>query len=486
MSNQSTRAQGPDPDPRRPFTLTFDQAKELAGIAIPCAGPHAPDRQDRLNDFWQRMGIEHGFVWTTLGQLGGNLYDYEAEPITFTAWPTPMPITPDPDADAYVARMTEHHQAESLGEPFEWDSTDVAAAFVAGRDHGFAMGSATAQANRPGVGWDGMELIRECAGMLRGYEQHHRDSAQEHDRYGPTDSGAESRAKAERNATMADKLEAFLADPSQSHLVHDGLREARQDGETAALAGWHAAMVAVRELVQSGRAQAGSAIPPLVLLDRLGEIEVPDDMDELFNPWRGLGEAFTRLAELRGPRPDFMPEATWNNLSHLNWAIQAAMVGKEFLERTAWVQELVSLGIPEKLGMKPQWGKHRADTLRELVGQLNKLLAQAVAGQLAGLHVQAAADVLQAMGITRKRCTCPDGGGIEVDCPTHDAAEPAATVRTIEEAVRDGLIPGLSQEDLDAIRLARDTDANGPHGDEEPQPVPGVYSPDQGKPEGEA
>lgn len=318
---------------------------------------------------------------------------------------------------------------------------------------------------------------------------------------------------------------ADLANPTQSHLVHDGLREARQDGETAALAGWHAAMMAVRELVQSGRAQAGSAIPPLVLLDRLGEIEVPEDMDEMFNPWRGLGEAFTRLAELRGPRPDFMPEATWNNLSHLNWAIQAAQVAKDWLARTEWVQHEMQRGsdrIPDTV-LGQALGR---DRLATVIAALDwwKGAAMHMAGEgldrnawpfERGTHVRKVQGHDFGSG-KAKVAVCyrtlhdntwrvvgehPEGwqfiftpGQIEV------TPEPAATVRTIEEAVAAGLIPGLAQEDLDAIRLARDTDVNGPHGDEEPQPVPGVYSPNQsstrypaaeglecmGRPEGEA
>ena len=114
------------------------------------------------------------------------------------------------------------------------------------RDHGFAMGVATQP--QVGLGWDGMELLRESAELLRGYEQHHRDQARECDRYGPTDAGADRLAKAERNATQAAKLEAFLADPAQSHLVHDGLREAREDAALGVMVGWEAAIVAVREI----------------------------------------------------------------------------------------------------------------------------------------------------------------------------------------------------------------------------------------------
>jgi hypothetical protein len=459
MSNQSTRASDPQADPRQPFALSKAEAERLQVLGA--RAYVAPDGVDALNAYWAELGTTHGFVWTTVEDLAWTGPDQkpelgamrEVDGATFTAWPQVGEWQPDPDAVAWLNSMVMEGKAGTLK-----NRELILRAFAAGRDQGFAMGTATQPQLR--LGWDGMELIRECAVMLRGYEQHHRDRMA----HGKTDDEAHaSFTKAERNGTMADKLEAFLADPTRSHLVHDALRETRRDNETAALAGWNAAMRQVRELVVSERAQAGSAIPPLVLLARLDELPPPEDMDEVF---QRLRDPMAQVDRLR-----------------------AAL--REWLEKTDWVDEGLRNGTFNELGLPTQWGRHRADTMREVVGLLGKRLAQSLADTLAGLRVQAAADVLQAMGITGKHCTCPSGWGIEVGCPVHDAEDPAATVRTIEEAAAAGLVPGLDQERLDAIRLARDTDANGPHGDEESTQVRTRYPAAEGlkcmgKPEGEA
>lgn len=57
---------------------------------------------------------------------------------------------------------------------------------------------------------DATALMRETAELLRGHERHHRDQADEADRYGPTADGEARRAKAERNALAAARLEAWL------------------------------------------------------------------------------------------------------------------------------------------------------------------------------------------------------------------------------------------------------------------------------------
>ncbi len=378
MSDQSTRAGEPQADPRQPFTLGQEDAQALYAAA--------QQGEDATNGWWLNAGQRLGFVWTTVGDLHwkatprDDMGETQAEDVqgaTFTAWPEVTEWQPDPDAVAWLNDMVTVGDADSLK-----NRELILRAFAAGSDHGFAMGVAT----RPqvGLGWDGMELIRSSAELFREYEAHHRAQADSLDRQriraaceatpGPSlEAIADRIAKADRNDRMAEELELFLADPTQSHLVHDGLREARDDNATAALAGWHAAMLQVRELVESGAAQAGSGIPPLVLLDRLGELPPPEDMDEVFQ-------------RLRDPMAQ---------VERLRFAL------REWLDKSEWVREAVKIGVPKSLGMPPQWGRHYMDTARDMVGHLNKLLAQAIAGTLAGLRVQAAADVLQAMGITK-------------------------------------------------------------------------------------
>lgn len=405
MSDQSTRARDPNPDPRQPFTLGQEDAQALYGLA----SDPAKDAND-LNAWWLEAGQRLGFVWTTVQgltfvNLGSQETPGELQGVSFTAWPTETEWQPDPDAEAWLADMV------TVGDPTTLKNRElILRAFSAGSDHGFAMGVATQP--QVGLGWDGMELIRESAELLRGYEAHHRAKVGRGQELADlwsdnalADFDRDAIAKAERNAAQAERLEAFLADPTQSHLVHDGLREAREDNATAALAGWHAAMLQVRELVESGRAQAGSAIPPLVLLSRLEELPPPEDMDEVFQ-------------RLRNPMAE---------VERLRVAL------REWFDKSEWVREAVDAGIPKKLGMRHQWGLHRMDTAREMVARLNTLLAEAIADRLVGLRVQAAADVLQAMGIAD-----PGAAG--------QAVRPGSPVRT------------------------RSAEA-----------VPGVYSPDQGE-----
>lgn len=62
---------------------------------------------------------------------------------------------------------------------------------------------------------DASALMRETVELLRGYEAHHREQAEEADRYGPTPDGEVGREKAERNALMAARLEAWLRGDTQ-------------------------------------------------------------------------------------------------------------------------------------------------------------------------------------------------------------------------------------------------------------------------------
>lgn len=420
MSDQSTRATEPQADPRQPFTLDATQAELI--LAATANG------QDFLNQSWSDLGERLGFVWTTVADLvfqdsaGFEMLEPgKYEPVggaTFTAWPIVKVWEPDPDASAWLADMVVEGNADALK-----NRELILRAWGAGRDTGFAMGSATAQANRPGLGWDGMILIRESAELLRSYEAHHLARVERLVASGARDPDTEAavddtRSKARRNAAQAERLESFLADPTQSIYMHDLLREVMEDNRTAALAGWHAAMLQVRELVESGAWWRGetqpSGIPPLVLLDRLGELPPPDDMDEVFE-------------RLRNPMLQ---------VERLRVAL------REWLDKAEWVREAVQAGIPQKLGMPNQLGRHYMDTACDMVGQLNNLLAQAIASTLAGLRVQAAADVLQAIGLAD-----PGAAG--------QAVHPYGAVRT---------------------RSSSGVDLAGRH----TQPVPGVYSEHQG------
>lgn len=383
MSDQPTRAREPEADPRQPFTLSTQDAIALHAAADP-TGRSRDDTQAALNAWWLEAGTRLGFVWTTVADLtwqAGSDKAHVANPAgivsaTFTAWPIVKAWEPDPDAVAWLANMVVEGDADALK-----NRELILRAWAAGRDTGFAMGSVAPSSARV-VGWDGMELIRECAELLRFYEANHlakvpawraivKAGVSLESVASAEAAIADTTAKAERNAAQAAKLEAFLADPTQSHLVHDAIREAREDNATAALAGWHAAMLQVRELVESGRAQAGSGIPPLVLLDRLEELPPPEDMDEVFQ-------------RLRNP------------LAQVE-ALRVAL--REWFDKTEWVREMVKADVPKRLGMPSQLGRHCADTARDLAKRLNDLLADALADRLIGLRVQAAADVLQAMGI---------------------------------------------------------------------------------------
>ena len=374
MNDQPTRAREPEADPRQPFTLPLERAQALA-LAIVEDGHD--DSRPNVTQFWVETGEAMGFTWNTVQDVVGEFEGLDPKgDVTFTAWALPAAWQPDPDALAWLDAMVVEGDTGTLK-----NRELILRAWASGRDTGFAMGSATAQANRPGLGWDGMELLKESAELLRFYESSHLAKVERLVASGARDPDTEAavddtRRKAERNAAQAAKLEAFLADPTQSHLVHDGLREARDDSATAALAGWHAAMLQVRELVESGAWWPGSpppsGIPPLVLLDRLGELPPPDDMDEVF---QRLRDPMAQVERLR-------------------------VALREWFDKSEWVREAVNAGIPQKLGMKPQWGRHYADTAREMVERLNALLAGAIAGTLVGLRVQAAADVLKAMGFT--------------------------------------------------------------------------------------
>ena len=375
MSDQSTRAPAPNPDPRQPFTLGQGDAQALYDLA----SDPAKDANE-LNAWWLEAGQRLGFVWTTVQELvlcGDSTGTLASA--TFTAWPTETEWQPDPDAEAWLADMV------AVGDPTTLKNRElILRAFSAGSDHGFAMGVATVP--DPGLGWDGMELLAQAADSIDGVVSN--VDGLEHDT-----STAE---------TVRDRIRAFLADPSQSHLVHDGLREARGDAALGVMVGWEAAIVAVRELVNSGRATMGSAMPPLVFLSHLEKLEAPEDMDEMLGPWRGVSEAIARIADMRGEKPawaSIVQGGGWHPSAHLRWAADAVRAWREYHDKAEWVRELVRLDVPKSLGMPPQWGAHTMDTARDLVAQLNKLLVQAVSGQIVGLHVQAAADVLQATGI---------------------------------------------------------------------------------------
>lgn len=365
MSDQPTRATAPNADPRQPFTLDAAQAELILAASA--------NGQDFLNQSWSDLGERLGFVWTTVADLewigGSTREDNAVVGATFTAWPGTITWVPDPDAEAYLNSMV------VVGDPTQLKNRElILRAWADGRDTGFAMGSATAQANEAVLGWDGMELIHESAELFREYETHNRADARWHADAAMSSQADhdDAQAKAERNAAQAEKLEAFLADPTQAHLVHDGLREAREDAGRAVAAGWHKALGQVKHLVATMKGQfGGSTIPPLALQDRLEELAPPEDVDGVLQPLR-----------------DPMAQVERQRIALAEW-----------FEKTAWVDEAQRAGLFKGLGLKPQYGRHKADILRTLVERLNTLAHENLARTLSGLHVQAAADVLQAIGI---------------------------------------------------------------------------------------
>jgi hypothetical protein len=506
MSDQSTRATAPNPDPRTLFTLSQEDAQALYGAAN-----HG---EEATNCWWLNAGQRLHFVWTTVDDLAW-LLDNSGEGVTiapeldvsritgatFTAWPETLPIAEDQEALDWLEAREPGWEAywtmEGSDPSFGLDV--VLAAFTAGRDHGFAMGSAIVQAQAE-TGWDGMELVRESAELLRELEKGERNQGDMLIELDP-EGAAIHHTAAERQGDLAECLESFLYDPAQSHLVHDGLREAREDAANGVVVGWTAALSAIRELVDDMQKHTGpSALPPLVLLSRIPMLKAPEDMDEVLAPWRGVGPALIELREARN-----LKGAT--NAGNLHWALEAIKAWREWVDKSVWVDELMRTdAMPKSMRYL---GQHKADTIREVVQYFMKAAKDLLDDRMVGLRVQAAGDALQAMGITRQACTCPDGGGIEVGCPAHDVQErpgyaagvihepgtdpdeetdPTATMRTIEAAADSGLFKvhgigsaaelrtwateRLDRADLERGLIPRTADTR--------QATPGVYTQDQG------
>jgi hypothetical protein len=405
MSDRSTRATPPNPDPRIQFTLSKEDAQALYSAATdPVDDATALD--NRLNAWWLEAGQRLGFVWTTVADLVWS-YDPDiatrTQPpavhgATFTAWPSAAAEPDYTDALAWLAN--------SDGEPSTsadlYNRSQVLRAFNAGTDHGFAMGVAVVP--DPGLGWDGMELVRESAELLRGYERSHVTKAEglRHKagfaepmkRTNLLEDACDSDEKAVVNADHAQRLEDFLADPAQSHLVHDGLREAREDAANGVVAGWTAALSAVRNLVDDMQKNTGpSALPPLVLLSRIDSLEAPEDMDELLGPWRGVGE---QLLALRVARALPIPVRIATDAENLRWALSAIAAYREWSAKASWLDDVMKdETLPRSMRTK-FLGKHRADIMRELVLYFMKAAKDLLDDRMVGLRVQAAADVLRA------------------------------------------------------------------------------------------
>lgn len=164
-------------DPRRTYRLTPDQARELAII---CAQGEDDPRghRDRVNTWWAARAAEQGFRWTTISALAVGEIGGEPAEVTFTA---------------------EHEPA--------------------GDAHPFSP-----------VGADAIVLLAEARNLFRRYEQQHLAKIEPMERDASTAPGAigTTIAKAYRNADIAVRIEAFLANPASSALAHDGLREARE------------------------------------------------------------------------------------------------------------------------------------------------------------------------------------------------------------------------------------------------------------------
>ena len=162
MNDQPTRAREPEADPRQPFTLPLERAQALA-LAIVEDGHD--DSRPNVTQFWVETGEAMGFTWNTVQDVVGEFEGLDPKgDVTFTAWALPAAWQPDPDALAWLDAMVVEGDTGTLK-----NRELILRAWASGRDTGFAMGSATAQANRPGLGWDGMELLKESAELLRFY-----------------------------------------------------------------------------------------------------------------------------------------------------------------------------------------------------------------------------------------------------------------------------------------------------------------------------
>jgi hypothetical protein len=145
MSDGFTGAQAQDT--RREYRLEGAEVELLAGLTGPADVPYDPRRQDQLNEFWAGLGRERGFRWTTVGDLTLTS-DEQGGPVvsvSFTAEPevaTPAEVV-DHEAEVWVRSYTTGNQVYAdTGMVFVEALT---AAFAAGRDHGFTMGSKAPQ-----------------------------------------------------------------------------------------------------------------------------------------------------------------------------------------------------------------------------------------------------------------------------------------------------------------------------------------------------
>lgn len=146
--------------------------------------------------------------------------DVEAGFAAGAAWGAEMALAPGSDAEVneIVASLIRDAQSAGGDEAAEHAAKRIAAYFagVHGAEQDlWAIERATGQRQLD----EAAVLIRENAALLRGYEAHHRDLAAEARDAGDFSNGERRDEKAERNAQMAARLEAWLAGETDPDLA---------------------------------------------------------------------------------------------------------------------------------------------------------------------------------------------------------------------------------------------------------------------------
>lgn len=166
------------------------------------------------------------------------------------AWEADALTSPESDAEVnqIVASLIREAQAAGGDDAADHEAKRVAAYFAAihgAEQDDWAIERATGQRQLD----EAAVLIREAAALLRGYEAHHRDLAAEARDAGDFSNGDRRDEKAERNAEMAARLEAWLA------------------GDNPAPGAMSPAQIAEQEAFVSAALEAG--------IDQIGESDEP-------------------------------------------------------------------------------------------------------------------------------------------------------------------------------------------------------------------
>lgn len=335
--------------------------------------------------------------------------------------------------EAALSWLAGYDPEDGKGGPIgETDGTEeftrdvVLAAFEAGRASAIAE-RAIADVSQT-IALAAIGLMREAAGVFRAYERHHeaqRVALVDSGRRDPDTEAAvdDRRRKAARNRDMADRIDAFLADPTVPRDTLTGLALSLvQD---------------IDELIGSSEGVAGlhmnGDVAPWSSLTEGGE----------FGAWLG---SFDRLRDALDER----------------FPANARPV--KIMDTEGAQYEQTAAGDLVAFGARP--GRDDEPVLTIVVnGTEYRTTSTSVRGKLGGCPIRAEWDCATSLRIhidTPGYVPPPTPpiiygsaglGGVPVD---EEAADPAATVRTIEAAVAGGLIPGMDPEVLSALRQSHD------------------------------